>query len=521
MGKIIATCNERGEARILDEDGKSWLVHSSWIWRDRQKPTTPVMPDSSGDSQEPTRTSAWTPLAQTFGMTRLTSPQSDMARTGFQNKPPQGTPATEVGHGEDTSDSRAENGSPVADRSALSAMTWCIVSSVMTILILVALAGSVSFVSVAFSLSRAVGMGSASILDMTSHRNITSDGIIGDVHMPGLADARTWFRTDPVVAGFTSLVAFVIACCLNSIVASQFGRMRNGMRALTAMATRHVVVIVAFIFIGCILARADAISDSEVVQFQRFVAGHQDQPIVMKYYRVASQVSASWTNTIILPDYERIDVLLGAAEGDGTTEWSVYDSGAFRHVVNASSKPNVVPGSIRKCNISVRGVFDGSGKPPEYMCDAIDIVKTQNGTAELLLQDALMIETCPHPLVAGGRLAWGGFSAHIAPCNGQSTLMSPGGDVIHLANRGILFIPRATAVAGEVIATMTPTHSNISLFVGFSGLALASLRNIAYWWKKLGGKRCDQFDKVNDMTHDILRNGTFEKLLRAFEKWHV
>ena len=102
------------------------------------------------------------------------------------------------------------------------------------------------------------------VLDVASHRNITSDGIISDMRMPGLAEARTWFRTDPVVAGFTSLVAFIMACCLNSVVASQFGRMRNGMRALTAMATRHVVVIVAFIFIGCILARADAISDSEV-----------------------------------------------------------------------------------------------------------------------------------------------------------------------------------------------------------------------------------------------------------------
>ena len=78
--------------------------------------------------------------------------------------------------------------------------------------------------------------------------------------------------------------------------------------------------------------------------------------------------------------------------------------------------------------------------------------------------------------MAGGRLAWGGFSAHIAPRNGQNTLTSPGGDVIYLANRGILFIPRATAVAGEVIATMTPTHSNTSLFVGFSGPATVSLR---------------------------------------------
>jgi hypothetical protein len=114
------------------------------------------------------------------------------------------------------------------------------------------------------------------------------------------------------------------------------------------------------------------------------------------------------------------------------------------------------------------------------MCDAIDTVQTQSGTAELLLQDALMIETCPRPLVAGGRLAWGGFAATIAPRNQQSTLVSPAGDVIHLANRGILFIPRACAVAGEVIATMAPVHSNTKLFVGFSGPAGASRKNIAY-----------------------------------------
>ena len=53
------------------------------------------------------------------------------------------------------------------------------------------------------------------------------------------------------------------------------------------------MVIVAFIFIGFMLMRADAISDSEVVQFQKFVASHQDQPIIMNYFRVASQLSAN------------------------------------------------------------------------------------------------------------------------------------------------------------------------------------------------------------------------------------
>jgi hypothetical protein len=36
----------------------------------------------------------------------------------------------------------------------------------------------------------------------------------------------------------------------------------------------------------------------------------------MKYFRVASQLSANWKNTVILPDYDRIDILINAESGD-------------------------------------------------------------------------------------------------------------------------------------------------------------------------------------------------------------
>ena len=36
-------------------------------------------------------------------------------------------------------------------------------------------------------------------------------------------------------------------------------------------------------------------------------------------------------------------------------------------------------------------------------------------------------------------------------------------------------------------------------------------------WKKLGGSRCDQVDKVNNPMHDFLLNGCFAKLLSAFQ----
>ena len=55
------------------------------------------------------------------------------------------------------------------------------------------------------------------------------------------------------------------------------------------------------------------------------------------------------------------------------------------------------------------------------MCDAIDVVKTQTGTAELLMQDAIMIETCPHPLVAGARRPFSMGWFHGSHCAAQST----------------------------------------------------------------------------------------------------
>ena len=45
----------------------------------------------------------------------------------------------------------------------------------------------------------------------------------------------------------------------------------------------------------------------------------------------------------------------------------------------------------------------------------------------------------------------------------------------NLANRGILFIPRATQQDVGVVATMAPVHSNTSLFVGFSGPSTPAL----------------------------------------------
>ena len=66
-----------------------------------------------------------------------------------------------------------------------------------------------------------------------------------------------------------------------------------------------------------------------VVQFQKFVASHQDQPVVMNYFRMASQLSANWTNTVILPDYDRIDILLNAEPGDEKYAWSVFLHGCF------------------------------------------------------------------------------------------------------------------------------------------------------------------------------------------------
>ena len=454
-GKIIAPCNANGDARILDAGGNTHLINKAWICRHRgDSPTASELPIHAPRAQtEPrpfTRLSgtvfaemqaiergqktvrqmqsmrdASEAMEAAAKMAELTKANAlllaeiqratverDALRAGTPGgpggtkallvvTPPPDTPGTEISPDDDVAPGDAEMLQAGGDNS-LSRMTGYVVTAVMLILTMVALAGSVSCVAIAVGMSKIVGHASYAVLHVGGLRNITADGSGGDVDLPRISDVRQWMHTDPVLFAFVTVITFFAACYINSMALGNFWRVRRVFRSVATHAARHVGVIVAFIFIGFVLSRADAISDSEVVQFQKFVASHQDQPVVMNYFRVASQLSANWTNTVILPDYDRIDILINAEAGDDKCSWSVFDTGAFRHVVNDSRR--VVPGSIRPCNISVRGVFGGSGKPPKYMCDAIDTVQTQSGTAELLMQDALMIETCPHPLVAGVRV---------------------------------------------------------------------------------------------------------------------
>jgi hypothetical protein len=215
---------------------------------------------------------------------------------------PPDTPCTEASFEEDVAPGGGEVVQPGGDNS-LSRMTGYVVAAVMSILVIVALAGSISCVAVAVSMSKAVVRTSAAVFHVGGVRNITSGDSGDDVSLPRLSDVRRWMHTDPALSFFVILISFITACYVHSAAIGNFWRVRNAFRAVATQASRHVCIIVAFIFIGFVLSRADAISDSEVVQFQKFVASHQDQPVVMKYFRVASQLSANWTNTVILPDY--------------------------------------------------------------------------------------------------------------------------------------------------------------------------------------------------------------------------
>ena len=170
----------------------------------------------------------------------------------------------------------------------LSRMTGYVVATVMAVLTLVALAGSISCVAIAVSVSKAVGITSSMVLHASGVRNISTTDYLVDTGFPSTSDVRGWICADPVTAMFCVVVMFISSCYINTALAGQFWRVQSGLRLIRTEATRHSMVIVAFIFIGFMLMRADAISDSEVVQFQKFVASHQDQPVVMNYFRVAS-----------------------------------------------------------------------------------------------------------------------------------------------------------------------------------------------------------------------------------------
>ena len=156
-------------------------------------------------------------------------------------------------------------------------MTRSIVGVVLGILLLVAAAGAVSFLTLAFSVSQAVGMTAATTSVMRAARNITASGEFDELRqLPGIPSLRQWAQDEPLVTAFVAVLAFLFACYCNHAMQIQrhgWRRARDGISALVALATRHVAVIVTFLFIGYVLVRTDTVSDSEIAQFQHMVAG--------------------------------------------------------------------------------------------------------------------------------------------------------------------------------------------------------------------------------------------------------
>ena len=81
----------------------------------------------------------------------------------------------------------------------LSRMTGYVVATVMAILTLVALAGSISCVAFAVSVSKAVGITSSMVLHASGVRNISTTGYLGETGLPSTSDVRGWICADPAL----------------------------------------------------------------------------------------------------------------------------------------------------------------------------------------------------------------------------------------------------------------------------------------------------------------------------------
>ena len=158
-------------------------------------------------------------------------------------------------------------------------MTSYVVATVMAILTFVALAGSISCVAIAVSVSKAVGVTSSIVLHASGVRNVSSTGYAGVAEFPSQSDVREWIYADPVTAIFLTVVLFLSACYVNSAMSGQMWRLHSCLRYIRVEAARHGTVIVAFIFIGFMLMRADAISDSEVVRFRSLLPAIKISPL--------------------------------------------------------------------------------------------------------------------------------------------------------------------------------------------------------------------------------------------------
>ena len=139
-------------------------------------------------------------------------------------------------------------------------LTRSIVGVVLAILVTVAVAGSLSFLSMAFSMSRAVGMTTAGVTMLLGARNTTAVGELAAHDVPWLPAVRAWMMSEPLVTALLLVASFAFACyCNHNMGLQQNGlrRARNTVRTVIALATRHVVVIIGFMFIGYVLARAE------------------------------------------------------------------------------------------------------------------------------------------------------------------------------------------------------------------------------------------------------------------------
>ena len=81
---------------------------------------------------------------------------------------------------------------------------------------------------------------------------------------------------------------------------------------------------------------------------------------------------------------------------------TIGDSGAAIHVVTSSR--DAVPGSVRPNTMGVK-TANGTVVPP-LKCDSLLFIETDDGSSKtVLLEDALIMDSCAHNLVSLGKLA--------------------------------------------------------------------------------------------------------------------
>ena len=184
---------------------------------------------------------------------------------------------------------------------------------------------------------------------------VDDGGVLSRVELPPIdfvtGDVPFVIQRAPSISPtWCGLIASLTVVVLSSLDVGRYAH--QVWTALHRFITQRVLTVVVIIFIWVCVARASAMTDDEVIVYNHVVRAHAGYRFILDHIHMASSVTLSWTNTVLVPNLSHSEcVYLGGTHEIGPTDY-VEDSGAMRSVLNQLDL--FVPTTLKLCPFQIR-----------------------------------------------------------------------------------------------------------------------------------------------------------------------